>query len=145
LVVDERQQLCGGVRVALLDGGQDRGDVAHAVEDNRPEGGGQERTSDDRVCALRSARRGRASRSAQRAEGRHADVRVESHGGRVPQGSARPPVQQQGVSRTQASVTAWYSPSQAQPLVTCIIPSAGTCTSAATVRLRLSAGSLLMP
>ena len=29
LVVDQRQQLLGGVRVALLDGGQDAGDIAH--------------------------------------------------------------------------------------------------------------------
>ena len=29
LVVDQRQQLLGGVRVALLDGGQDAGDLAH--------------------------------------------------------------------------------------------------------------------
>jgi hypothetical protein len=45
------------VRVAVLDGGQDRGDVAHEVEDNRPEDGGQERTSNDPVCALGSFRR----------------------------------------------------------------------------------------
>ena len=30
LVVDQRQELLGGVRVALLDGGQDAGDVGHA-------------------------------------------------------------------------------------------------------------------
>ena len=30
LVVDQRQELLGGGRVALLDGGQDAGDVAHA-------------------------------------------------------------------------------------------------------------------
>src|SRR5262249_28510735 len=31
LVVDQRQELRGGLRVALLDGGQDAGDVAHSV------------------------------------------------------------------------------------------------------------------
>jgi hypothetical protein len=30
LVVDQRQQLLGGVRIAVLDGGQDAGDVGHA-------------------------------------------------------------------------------------------------------------------
>jgi hypothetical protein len=29
LVVDQRQQLLGGVRVALVDGGQDAGDFVH--------------------------------------------------------------------------------------------------------------------
>src|SRR5437588_12147527 len=36
LIVDERQELLGGVRVTLLDGGQDAGDVAHD-SDNKPE------------------------------------------------------------------------------------------------------------
>ena len=46
LVVDERQQLLGGVRVALLDGGQDVGDVAHgsripaAARNSSPQVGG---------------------------------------------------------------------------------------------------------
>jgi hypothetical protein len=57
LVVERRQEFLGGLRVALLDGGQDLGDAAHSGEDNRPEGGGQERTSDDRGCTLRSSRR----------------------------------------------------------------------------------------
>ena len=35
LVVDQRQELLGGVRVALLDGGQDARDVAHEVKHNR--------------------------------------------------------------------------------------------------------------
>ena len=35
LVVDERQELRGGVRVALLDGGQDAGDFRHAAQFNR--------------------------------------------------------------------------------------------------------------
>src|SRR5262249_31672095 len=36
LVVDERQQLLGGLEVALLDGGQDSGDVAHADQSTSP-------------------------------------------------------------------------------------------------------------
>ena len=32
LVVDQRQELLGGVRVALLDGGQDLRDVGHAAK-----------------------------------------------------------------------------------------------------------------
>src|SRR5262249_42960819 len=39
LVVDEEQELPGGVRVALLDGRQDAGDVAHGV--GSPSGEGQ--------------------------------------------------------------------------------------------------------
>ena len=31
LVVDQRQELLGGVRVALLDGGQDAGDITHDI------------------------------------------------------------------------------------------------------------------
>src|SRR6516225_1264065 len=74
LIVHERQELLGGVRVALLDGGQDAGNVAHLVDDSRPEGGGQERTSDNRVCALRSSRPKRASRAQLRASVRHTDA-----------------------------------------------------------------------
>jgi hypothetical protein len=33
----------GNARVALLDSGEDLGDVAHSAEDNRPEGGGRDR------------------------------------------------------------------------------------------------------
>src|SRR6266567_4105065 len=36
LVIDQRQELAGGVWIALLDGGQDVRDVAH-VPDNKPE------------------------------------------------------------------------------------------------------------
>src|SRR5262249_31887000 len=35
LLVDQRQELLGGGRIALLDGGQDARDVAHAVKHNR--------------------------------------------------------------------------------------------------------------
>src|SRR5262249_10730058 len=35
LLVDERQQLLGGVRVALLDGAQDARDLTHKVKHNR--------------------------------------------------------------------------------------------------------------
>src|SRR5262249_41315679 len=38
-VVDQRQELRGGGRIALLDGRQDTGDVAHAVKHNRRRGG----------------------------------------------------------------------------------------------------------
>ena len=41
LVVDQRQELRGGVGVALLDGGQDVGDVAHAAEHNSGGSAGQ--------------------------------------------------------------------------------------------------------
>jgi hypothetical protein len=34
LIVDQRQELPGGGRIAVLDGGQDAGDVGHAAEDN---------------------------------------------------------------------------------------------------------------
>jgi hypothetical protein len=35
LVVDERQELLGGVRIALFDGRQDARDLAHSGEHNR--------------------------------------------------------------------------------------------------------------
>jgi hypothetical protein len=35
LVVNQRQKLVGGVRIALLHGGQDAGNVAHEANDNR--------------------------------------------------------------------------------------------------------------
>jgi hypothetical protein len=35
LVVDERQELLRGLGVALLDGAQDAGDVAHGLQDSR--------------------------------------------------------------------------------------------------------------
>jgi hypothetical protein len=50
------------VRVALLDGRQDRGDVAHAVEDNRAESGGQARSSDDRASNAASRARSAADK-----------------------------------------------------------------------------------
>ena len=58
LVVDQRQQLLRGVRVALLDGRQDTGNLAHSIEDNCPEGGEQERMQlqGEQACALRSRR-----------------------------------------------------------------------------------------
>jgi hypothetical protein len=31
-VNDERKQLCGGLQVALFNGGQDAGDLAHGLE-----------------------------------------------------------------------------------------------------------------
>jgi hypothetical protein len=41
-VVDQRQELRGGGRVALLDGGQEVSDFAQAVQDNHPDGGSQQ-------------------------------------------------------------------------------------------------------
>src|SRR5262249_39618818 len=41
LVVNQRQQLLGGVRVALLDGVQDASDLTHDPEDNRGRGAEQ--------------------------------------------------------------------------------------------------------
>src|SRR5262249_29727136 len=37
-VVDQRQELLGGVRIALFDGGQDTCDLAHEEQHNRPRG-----------------------------------------------------------------------------------------------------------
>jgi hypothetical protein len=37
-VVDQRQELLGGGRVAWFDGGQEVSDFAHAVQDNHPDG-----------------------------------------------------------------------------------------------------------
>jgi hypothetical protein len=34
-VVNQRQELFGGVRIALFDGGQDAGDIGHAIKHNR--------------------------------------------------------------------------------------------------------------
>src|SRR5262249_35856555 len=64
-------------------GRQDLGDVAHAGEDNRPEGGGQERTSDDRVCALRSSLHARKPKCPARSGPTH---RLQ----RLPQALSRP-------------------------------------------------------
>jgi hypothetical protein len=41
LVVDQRQQLIGGLGVALFDGGKDARDLAHAAQDNRRPAGRQ--------------------------------------------------------------------------------------------------------
>ena len=43
LVIDEWEELVGGVRVALLEGAEDTGDLVHEVKDSRPEDGEQTR------------------------------------------------------------------------------------------------------
>ena len=84
LVVDQRQQLLGGVRVALLDGGQDAGDVGHdrpaypmAVPASRP-GGRFLPAAESRVCGPPLGRlyndTGATPRSAAMSADRHASV-----------------------------------------------------------------------
>ena len=41
-LVNQRQKLLRGVRIALLDGGQDAGNVGHEAEGNRPKDDRQE-------------------------------------------------------------------------------------------------------
>ena len=66
LVVDERQQSLGGLRVALLDGGQDAGDVGHDRQSYHgpdpsaaaiPAGGSRHGAAPARPAAHRSGRR----------------------------------------------------------------------------------------
>src|SRR5262249_14521291 len=59
-VVDQRQELLGGLGVALVDGRQDVGDVAHAAEDNRGGSAWQGREAAT-VLARRPRPRGRAA------------------------------------------------------------------------------------
>src|SRR5262249_2561360 len=50
LVVDQRQQLGGGVRIALLDGGQDAGDLGHVSDST-----GRKRRLETRKASRQSA------------------------------------------------------------------------------------------
>src|SRR5262249_49387207 len=70
LVVDQRQQLRGGGRVALLDGAQDTRDVGHSGQ-STARGTPRLARRWPEACALRSLRPPRASPGRQRAEVRH--------------------------------------------------------------------------